>query len=113
MFGLFPSELVTFTFGVDYAAAANVLMLLAISKVFMSLSNSLSSYMLMMANERVFGRLAMSSMIINLGLNAALIPGYGAVGAALATCVAVFLLCISQLWYCRGALLKASAEDSM
>lgn len=113
MFGLFPVELVTYTFGVDYAAAANVLMLLAISKVFMSLSNSLSSYMLMMANERVFGRLAMSSMIVNLGLNAALIPGYGAVGAAFATCVAVFLLCISQLWYCRGGLLKASAENSM
>ena len=100
----------TLTFGVDYAAAGDVVMLLAVSKIFMALSNALSSFMLMLAREKLFTRLATLSMAINLGLNAVLIPEYGATGAAISTCVAVFLLCMSQLWYCRSALLGANYE---
>lgn len=113
IFWLIADELVTLTFGVDYAAAGGVVMLLAVSKIFMALSNALSSFMLMLAREKLFTRLATLSMAINLGLNAVLIPEYGATGAAISTCVAVFLLCVSQLWYCRSALLGANYEHDV
>jgi len=110
IFWLIPDELVTLTFGVEYAAAASIIVLLAVSKIFMALSNALSSFMLMLAQEKLFTRLATLSMAINLVLNAVLIPEYGAAGAAVSTCVAVFLLCMGQLWCCRSALLGTDYE---
>ena len=110
IFWLVPDELVRLTFGDEYAAAAGVVVLLAVSKIFMALSNALSSFMLMLAQEKLFTRLATLSMAINLVLNAVLIPEYGAAGAAISTCVAVFLLCVGQLWHCRSALLGTDYE---
>ena len=103
-FSYWREPLIAITFGDDFLAAGSVILVLALGKIFVAMSNALSSYMMMTDRERLFSALSTASMVVNLTANIVLIPIHGAVGAALATLLSVTLLCAAQLWCCRSAI---------
>lgn len=103
-FSYWREPLITVAFGNDFLPAASVILVLALGKVFVAISNALSSYMMMTDRERLFSALSTASMVVNLIANFILIPLHGAVGAALATLLSVTLLCAAQLWCCRSVI---------
>lgn len=87
-------RLVTLVGGSDYGAAALPLRILALSLPFSAVAMLLVSLLVAHRRERALLPLVVFSIALNLGLNLALIPGYGVAGSATATLVAEAVGCV-------------------
>lgn len=84
---LFGRELLSL-FGDDFIGAYGVLILLAVSQLFKSLSG-IGGFLLTMTHlERLSARFSLLSAMLNFFIAVMLIPSYGAIGAAIGTLVA-------------------------
>ena len=103
-FSLGRETIIELAFGPSYLGAIVVVVILSSSKVLQAMTNALSSFMLMSEQEKTFSSLTTIAMVINVSVNAMLIPTYGAVGASIGTLLSISFLAGSQLWVCRRGL---------
>lgn len=85
------SETVLSFFGPGYNNAALALKILLAAQIINAMSGSVGIYMNMSGNERVFQRILIISLILNVVLNLILIPKYGLMGAAVATSISTVI----------------------
>lgn len=86
--------------GADYMPAIPVLLLNAPVIIFISLTNLMGIQILYPKNKLSLVIWSVSGgAIMNLLLNVLLIPGYGAVGAAVSTLIAEFTVLVIQIWF--------------
>lgn len=89
---LFSAPIVTFIFGPEYAPAAPTLTLLAISQAFAALTIPYAGLLIAAGRGGIFGLINLVAVLLNIALNFLLIPPLGALGAALASMVAVVVM---------------------
>lgn len=97
-------------FGHDFLQAKNVLTILAIGKLISIALGSASLLLGMSGHERTLGKMIVSGALINILLNALLIPEFGIQGAAIATSVSLVSIHI-LLSLC--AILKTGVDVSV
>lgn len=95
------SPLLTLFFGDPYRAGAPVLVALCIGQLINVVAGPVGMLLNMSGHEREAALGVWLATLVNLALNALLIPGYGAVGAAVATAVA---LVVWNVILCQRAL---------
>ncbi len=89
---VFPGAIINVLFGQEYVAAANTLRILSLGAFISSLSFTSERLILMKGKSKTILINVLSTAIINLILNALLIPKYGITGAAIATAITWFIL---------------------
>ncbi len=82
--------LVALVFGAEFAPAATVIVVLIPGIVVWGVASQPGAYLA--THGRLFPRMSTATLLVNLGLNLALIPALGPVGAALATAVSYSLV---------------------
>lgn len=94
VFVLFAEPLIEVLYGSRYAPAVEPLRLLGAMVVFLGI-NDLAA-VLLIARERplAFARVVGVVLVLNVALNAALIPSYGASGAAFTAALSALVLCV-------------------
>ena len=88
VFLLFGPQLLAL-FGPEYAAAAPVLAILSVAQLVNAASGSVGNLLTMSGHERDAARGFVFAAVLNLVLNALLIPAYGIVGAAVAAAISL------------------------
>lgn len=83
--------LVTLLFGPAYQAAGPMLSILVWAGLFTSLGVARSSFLMAKNWTRLHSLTVLVGSLVNIGLNLLLIPRFGGVGAAIATCVAYWV----------------------
>lgn len=104
---LFPETAMALLFGARFAEGAPVLVLLTIGQLAASLSIPFQSTLTMGGREKVYGTLNLSALAVHAVINLALIPYYGAVGAAVSTLAVALFLLVSQIVLNRPILARA------
>lgn len=84
LFTLAPAQVLR-VFGPQFPAAASALVVLAVGQFVNVATGALGYLFLMTGNERLMQHTMLGAAALNIALNAALAPRYGAVGAAWAT----------------------------
>ncbi|MCR4895216.1 MAG: flippase [Lachnospiraceae bacterium] len=96
--------------GRDFAAAGEVLLLLAMTIPLIGYTNIVGMQMLVpLGREKAVLASEIAGAVTDFVLNLILIPGYGAAGAALATVLAECVVALWQTFCCRGELKEAFA----
>lgn len=108
---VFAKPVMTLAFGADYAPGASVLAVLALAQVGAAINIPVTSMMLMTGWERAFGRMTVATLVLNIAGNALLIPAMGAKGAAIATCLSIWVLVGLQAIACRSILRAHRAAE--
>ncbi len=108
---VFSEFIMNLLFGEAFADGAAVLALLAIAQVGGAMNTPTTSFMLMTGREVSFGKQTVVALLVNIGLNLWLIPTMGAIGAALATCVAIWLLTGLQVFSCLKIIRSGAFKD--
>jgi O-antigen/teichoic acid export membrane protein len=80
-------DLILKLFGTDFVVARDTLNILTISQLLVTIAGPIGSVMIMTGHERFTSIVFMITAILNIALNATLIPIYGKEGAAIATAV--------------------------
>lgn len=96
---VFP-QLLMGLFGPEFRAASTALMILAVGQFIGTAVGSVGSLLSMTGHERQLRWNVFIGAVLGVGLGVLLIPGYGLIGAAIATSVAVAsknLLCVYQV----------------
>ena len=93
----FGKEILSFVFGEEFGAAYWILVVLSAGQISLLLIGSAQNALNMTGNESAVSRLTTVSVVVNLILNLVLIPTYGAIGAAAATCAALSIQSL-QTW---------------
>ncbi|MEU1598996.1 polysaccharide biosynthesis C-terminal domain-containing protein [Streptomyces sp. NPDC005708] len=111
------AALITTLYGHAYADAATLVAWLVPGVVLLSAGRPLSSFLLRKRSSRVIVLPSLTALVVNAGLNALLIPAWGAVGCAIASTVAyTSLIGIQVVYFSRMSgigwrcLLPTSAE---
>lgn len=76
-------------FGSDFRGGAPALVILALGQLVNAVTGSVANLLIMSGHEREFRNLTVAAGAANIGLAALLIPGFGAVGAAWSTALAI------------------------
>jgi O-antigen/teichoic acid export membrane protein len=76
-------------FGADFTAGAPALVILAVGQLVNALTGSVANLLIMSGHERQFRNITVAAGTANIALAVALIPAFGAVGAAWSTTLAV------------------------
>ena len=93
--------LITFAFGAAYATASDLIRIYAWSFVFVSMSTTTGKWLYIEGLVPFTFVLQGIGAALNVGLNAALIPAYGAYGATVATLVSYGAAAFVFLWVFR------------
>lgn len=89
-------------FGNGFSRTALLLKILIITVFFFGAGNVLrTQYLIPMKKDKIFIRSSLIGAILNIIVNAALIPIYGAVGASIATIFAEISVCVYQFYKVR------------
>lgn len=96
---LFPTKVIDFAYGDQYLEASKTLIILSVSQLFMCFTNASAALLMMGGKAKQFSAINLAALIVNLSLNALLIPNYGAVGAAYAALGSGLLLFIGQTYF--------------
>ena len=96
--------LVSLLFDADYAAAARDVPLLVLAGLFSALASFFGSVYTVEIRSGAILLTTLGGALLNLALNAALIPRMGTSGAALATCIAYALVFALRAWHTRRVL---------
>lgn len=99
-----PGPIMTLLFGQQFEPASVVLALLAIGQLVSCLAIPASSVLTMGGKEKAYGTLHLVCLALHVLANFAVIPVYGAVGAAGATAAIMTLLGLGQLVIVRSVL---------
>lgn len=91
VFLFFPASTLTAVFGSSFTVAAPALQLLAVAFCTGNLIGPTGATLIAMGHTRVLMGINLVSAVVNFGLNVALIPDFGLIGAAAATTVAIVL----------------------
>ena len=78
-------------FGEEFRGSYLVLILLAIGQFVNAASGSVGCFLNMTGNHKVLGRITVAAILLNIVLNALLIPPFGIIGAAFATMTTLIL----------------------
>jgi O-antigen/teichoic acid export membrane protein len=99
---LFAAPVMGWLFGADYTPGGPVLAVLALAQLGAALNMATTNFILMSGRQKAFGQMTTAALVVNLLANLALIPSFGALGAAMGTALSIWLLVAAQLWTCRG-----------
>ncbi|MCP4970413.1 MAG: oligosaccharide flippase family protein [Arcobacter sp.] len=99
LFMFFSSNYILSLFGEDYIYAEIALKILLIGQVVNTLSGSVGMYMDMTGNQKIFQRIIVTALALNILLNWILIPKYGLIGAAVATTISTVAWNIFSVWF--------------
>ena len=100
----YPDEVMKTLFGSEYSGGALPLVILSITQI-ISVGSGGVGYLLVMTDHQNHLLLtSIGSLITNLTLNWLLIPGYGLVGAAVATGIAIGVLSFGSLYFVKRSL---------
>ncbi len=86
----FPGWIMSF-FGEQFISGASVLLVLAVAQYIAVISGSTAPLLIMSGNEKLLRNNSIAAFALSLLLNLILIPRFGALGAAISTCVAVII----------------------
>jgi len=78
-------------FGIEYQMASTALVILLVGQVFNALCGSVGMYMDMTGKQKIFQKIIVIALVVNIVLNWVLIPKYGMIGAAFATALSTIL----------------------
>lgn len=95
---LFPEASLNFLFGVQYIEAANALRILSLGFMLNNFLGLAGSTLIAMGRSQFMMWASLAVVILNIGLNIALIPPFGIEGAAIATVVARTSVNIVRCW---------------
>lgn len=105
--GLMSREVILFLAGDQYLLATMAMFFVTIAVIPMAVSGVLGVHILTPLNqEKYVLHSVVVGAVINLILNIAFIPKYGAIGAAFATLLAETTVLLVQMWYTRELLWK-------
>lgn len=88
IFCFFPKYILGFL-GEEFLSASYVLIILTFGQLINSLCGSVGLLMQMIGKEKVYQKIILLSLILNITLNLILIPVYGAIGAAIASMISL------------------------
>jgi O-antigen/teichoic acid export membrane protein len=88
---LLASPLLSLLYGSSYAEGAHALQLLTVAQLLAVMGGPAGTLLNMSGHEREHLRGIAAGAIVNVALNALLIPHYGIEGAASATCISILL----------------------
>jgi O-antigen/teichoic acid export membrane protein len=97
LFLVFPDSIAGL-FGAEFRSASLYLIILATGQFINIATGSVSMLLMMTGNERTLQNITAATGLMNIVLNAALIPSWGAAGAAIATAISVACLNIACLF---------------
>lgn len=89
-------------FGEEFQAAYWILVILVIGQMVNSLSGSVGYFLNMTGNEKAYQKIILLGLLLNIILNAVLIPKYGNLGAAIATSSSLIFWNISSLMFMKS-----------
>jgi len=95
---LFPETVLGFLFGASYAAAATALRILSLGYIISSFLGPNGNTLVAMGHPRFTMWATTAAVVLNVGLNAALIPPLGIVGAAIASLAAIVCNNLMNSW---------------
>lgn len=98
MLFIFPELVLNLFFGVNYTPAASALRILSLGFIINNLAGPNGSSLVAMGHAKFLMWTTLLVAILNIGLNAVLIPSLGLKGAAIASVAAIFLLNLVQCW---------------
>lgn len=96
---LYSETIITYLFGAPYALAANALRVLSLGIYLHNLAGPNGGTLIAMGKTRFILFAFLTTAILNVALNAFLIPPYGILGAAIASTIAVFAINIIKCQY--------------
>lgn len=98
-------SLALWMWGEDFAMSGTVMKYLSTTLVFLGIGNVIrTQFLIPYQYDKVYVVSAFLGAIVNMIVNALLIPGYGAVGAAIGTICAEAIVCLYQLLMIRRSL---------
>jgi O-antigen/teichoic acid export membrane protein len=95
---LFPETVLDFLFGADYSAAALALRILAFGFIINNFLGPNGATLIALGEVRFLMMAALATVILNIGLNVALIPPLGIEGAAIASVASITLVNLLRSW---------------
>lgn len=101
---IFISEFLLSFFGVVEPEGRTTLIIVAIGVLFSSICGNVDQILNMTNNQKILRNITIFSLILNISLNAILIPFYGIKGAALASLVSNVFLNVLCLYYIKQKL---------
>jgi O-antigen/teichoic acid export membrane protein len=113
-------SLVPLLYGTQFRGTGDALLALAPGLLALGTAKPMSTYLLRLSRPALMSVIYIGAMVINVGINFALIPRLGIVGASLASSIAYTLLAAAQtIWFIRvtgtrvGQLVPRTAEVRM
>lgn len=97
---LFPSFILAI-FGEEFKAALYALLILTFGQFINAISGSVGYILQMTGKQKVFQHIVLTAAMMNIGLNALLIPHYGINGAALASMLSMAFWNLASFMYIR------------
>jgi O-antigen/teichoic acid export membrane protein len=94
----------TLVYGAGYAAGAEVLAILSVARLFAVATGSSGVAMTMTGHQKTMMYITLSTGVLSLGLELAMVKPFGIVGVAVATCIAQILQNLLQLFYTKKRL---------
>jgi O-antigen/teichoic acid export membrane protein len=88
-FMLFPETWLAFTFGSNYVAASQALIILSIGWLLVSVMGPNGTTLMVLGHPKFLMWASASSLVLNIILNYFLIPQWGIIGASLATAISI------------------------
>ena len=105
---------IPFFYGSDFVQSTNVLLVLLPSIMFVSWANVVrTQYLLPSKNDKFYCLSVSLGAVVNLIINLLLIPQYGAVGAAVATTITEFSVCLLQSYFSRKQMAFGNYLDNI
>lgn len=113
LFGLIgiSRRFVPIFFGSGYEDSIVILKILAITIIFSSISNVLrTQYLIPYGKDKEFSTSLLFGAVSSIFFNICLINNFGAIGVAISTVMAEFIVCIFHIWYSREILKRQKLE---
>ena len=101
-------EFIPFFFGNGYDECIRLTIVLSVVIIIKGVSNTVrTQYLVPLEHEKVFTFSVLAGALVNLVVNFALIPRFGALGAVIGTVIAEAVACIWQLFFLKDKLILA------
>jgi O-antigen/teichoic acid export membrane protein len=95
---IFPETVLSFLFGAGYVSAAGALKILSLGFIIDSVIGLSETTLIALGQSRFIMWATLATVVINIGLNIALIPPLGIEGAAIALAAAIIFLNLIRCW---------------
>ena len=99
-----PSLLIEVVFGSEYVIGKVVLLILITTQLINVSTGAVNHLLIMSGNQKMWFRLSLIALLVNIGLNVLLLPRLGMEGSAWATAVSITGLFLAGIWQSRQRL---------